>query len=60
MDIPLLLLSSLYGLFIVVIFTVGMSLGLIRQDSRGCSWIVCTIIMVAVICLLFIVASMSM
>ncbi len=40
----------------VVVFTVGMSLGLIRQYSQGRIWIICTIIMVAVICLLFIVA----
>lgn len=56
MDIPLLAFSSLYGLFVVILFTVGVCFGLVRQDNQECVWLVYTIIIVGVVCLLFIAA----
>ncbi|RDL12903.1 hypothetical protein DFO62_1442 [Serratia fonticola] len=54
MDILLLGASSLYGFFIVMIFTVAICLGLIRQDNLECKWIIFTINTVCVVSLFFI------
>lgn len=56
MDILLLGISSLYGFFIVVLFTVAICLGLIRQDNLECKWIIFTINTVCAVSLFIILA----
>lgn len=59
MDILLLGISSLYGFFIVVIFTVAICLGLIRQDNLECKWIIFTINTVCTVSLFIILVCLS-